>query len=57
MILAMIFEGFLVDIILCLYSSKDNKEVVSQYFYINLSNCNDVAIGAIGILTVIHFDF
>ena len=52
----MMFEGCLVDIILCLYSSKDNKEVISQCFYPDLPNCDDVAIGAISILTIAHFD-
>ena len=56
MILTMMFEGYLVDIVLYLYSSKDNKEVVSQCFYLDLSSCDDIAIGAISILTVIHFD-
>ena len=56
MILAIMFEGYLVDIILCLYSSKDDKEVISQYFYPDLPNCDDIAIGAIGILTITHFN-
>ena len=56
MILAMMFEGCLVDIVLYLCSSKDNKEVVSQCFYPNLPNCDDIAIRAISILTVAHFD-
>ena len=56
MILAMMFEGYLVDIVLCLYSSKDNKEVVSRCFYPDLPNCDDVAIEAIGVPTVAHFD-
>ena len=56
MILAMMFEGCLVDIVLCLHSSKDNKEVVSLCLCHNLSNCDDVAIRAIGIPTVALFD-
>ena len=56
MILAMMFEGCLVDIVLCLCSSKDNKEVISLCFCHNLPNCDDVAIKAIGILTVALFD-
>ena len=56
MILAMIFEDYLVGIVLCLYSSKDNKEVVSQCFCPDLPNCDDVAIEAIGILTVAYFN-
>ena len=56
MILAMMFEGCLVDIVLCLYSSKDNKEVVSQYFYSDLPNYDNVAIRAIGVPTVAYFD-
>ena len=53
----MIFEGCLVDIVLCLYSSKDNKEVVSRCFCPDLPNCDDVAIGVIGIPTISHFNF
>ena len=52
----MMFESCLVDIVLCLYSSKDNKEVISRYFYPDLPNCNDIAIGAISIPTVTHFN-
>ena len=56
MILAMMFEGCLVDIVLCLCSSKDNKEVISWCFCPDLSNCNDVAIGAIRVPTIAYFD-
>ena len=56
MILTMIFEGCLVDIVLCLHSSKDNKEVVSWCFYPDLPNYDNVTIAAIGIPTVFHFD-
>ena len=48
----MMFEDYLVDIILCLYSIKDNKEVISRCFCPNLPNCNNVSIGAIGIPTI-----
>ena len=50
----MMFKDCLVDIILCLYSSKD-KEVVSQCFCPDLPSYDDVAIGAIGVPTVTHF--
>ena len=52
----MMFEDCLVGIVLYLYSSKDNKEVVSQCFSLDLPNCDNVAIGAIGIPTVAYFD-
>jgi hypothetical protein len=57
MILAIMFKGYLVDIVLCLQSSKDNKEVVSRCFCPDLPNCDDVAIGVIGIPTISHFNF
>ena len=50
------FKGCLVDIVLCLYSSKDNKEVVSQCFCPDLSNYDDITIGAISIPTISYFD-
>ena len=52
----MIFESCLVDIFLCLYSSKDNKEVVSCCFCSDLPNCDNVAIGAIRVPIVAYFD-
>ena len=56
MILAMIFKDCLVGIVLCLYSSKDNKEIISQCFYPDLPNYDNVAIRAISIPTIAHFD-
>ena len=56
MILAMMLENYLVDIILYLYSSKDNKEVVSRCFYSDLHNYDDIAIRAISIPTIVLFD-
>ena len=55
MILAIIFEDYLVGIVLCLHSSKDNKEIISQCFCPDLPSCDDVAIRAIGVLTIAHF--
>ena len=56
MILIIIFGDCLVDIVLYLYSSKDNKEVVSLCFCHNLPNYDNIAIGAIGVPTVTLFD-
>ena len=56
MIFAIIFEDCLVGIVLCLYSSKDNKEIVSQCFCPDLPYSDNVAIRAISIPTVAHFD-
>ena len=52
----MMFENCLVGIVLYLYSSKDNKEVVSRCFCPNLPSYDDIAIEAISVPTVVHFD-
>ena len=52
----MIFKDCLVGIVIYLYSSKDNKEIVSQCFCPDLPNYDDVAIRAIGIPTISYFN-